>query len=159
VRVWVEQPVQWTTGRTSKAAGDSVNGYELDAVEVMPRVLNLRAFQQELLREFPVTLVGASATGIVEVRFRVELDGTTSGHQITQSTHRAFNAPTLRAIQVLRFSPARVNGQPVRAWVVQPIQWSIDGRSSAFPELDPRYDRERPSFYRPPADPCRVERC
>ena len=93
VRAWVEQPVQWTTGRsrTSEAAGDSVNGYELDAVEVLPRVLNLRAFQQELMREFPVTLVGASATGTVAVRFRVELDGTTSGHQITQSTHRAFN--------------------------------------------------------------------
>jgi TonB family protein len=161
VRVWVEQPIQWTTGRsrTSPAAGDSVNGYELSAVEVMPRVLNLRAFQQALLREFPVGEVSASATGTVQVRFRVELDGTTSSHQITQSSHRAFNEPTLRAVQVLRFAPARVNGQPVRAWVVQPIQWSIDGRSPAFPELDPRYRRERPSIFSPPADPCRVERC
>jgi TonB family protein len=161
VRAWVDLPIQWSTGRSprSAAAGDSVSGYELSAVEVLPRPLNIRAFQQAMMREFPVAIVSASATGTVEVRFRVELDGTTSGHHIMRSTHSAFDEPTIRAIQVLRFSPARVNGQPVRAWVVQPIQWSIDGRSPAYPELDPRYDRERPSFYRPPADPCRVERC
>jgi TonB family protein len=164
VWVWMEVPVEWGTpasapASASAASGDSVNGYELSAVEDLPRPLNLRAFQQEMLREFPVSVVSASATGTVQVRFRVELDGTTSGHHITHSTHHAFNEPTLRAIQVLRFSPARVNGQPVRAWVEQPIQWSIEGRSPAFPEVDPRYNRERPSFFRPPPDPCRVERC
>lgn len=160
VWVWMEVPLEWGHPRSaSAAAGDSVAGYELSAVEELPRPLNLQAFREALWREYPAALVSASATGTVQVRFLVDTDGTTSHHAVTHSTHRAFDEATIRAIRILRFAPGRVDGRPVRVWVVQPIQWSMDRGSQAFPELDPRYERERPSFFRPPPDPCTVQRC
>ncbi|MBW3570619.1 MAG: energy transducer TonB [Gemmatimonadetes bacterium] len=159
VWVWMEVPLEWgQPGSASAAAGDSVNGYELNEVDVLPRPLNLRRFEQALWREYPAALVSASATGTVQVRFRVQPDGTTSDHVVTHSTHHGFDEATIRAMRVLRFSPARVNGRPVPVWADLPIQWSMDRGSRAYPELDPRYERERPMLRASP-DPCLRERC
>jgi TonB family protein len=160
VRVWVEQPVQWMTdaalaGAATAAPGDSVNGYELSAVEVLPRVVDRQAFGRALAEGYPPVLRDAGTGGMVHVRFRVEVDGTTSHASITHSTHHDFDAPTLRAVQFLRFRPARIGGKPVRVWVEQPIQWTISGTSGFMP---PRYEPDRGRF-RPPPNPCSVTQC
>jgi TonB family protein len=159
VRVWVQQPIHWVLERPSRspAAGDSVNGYELSQVEVLPRPLNSQMLGRELARWYPAPLRDAGTEGTVHVRFRVEPDGTTSNYSVTRSTNSMFDGATLRAIRVLRFRPAQVGGRSVRAWVELPIQWTVKGAPGSS-GLD-RYERDRPSFYHPPADPCRVERC
>ncbi|HEX5872928.1 MAG TPA: energy transducer TonB, partial [Longimicrobium sp.] len=159
VWVWMEVPVEWTAPegyRDPNASGDSINGYELSAVDVLPRILNAQAFGRALAEAYPPALRDAGEQGMVQVRFRVEPDGTTSHATITRSTEHGFDAPTLEAVRTLRFRPAKVNGRPVRVWVEQPIQWTVSG---AGPEWTaPRYERDRGRFRLPP-DPCRVSQC
>jgi TonB family protein len=137
VPVRVEQPIAWRAqpaadimeqgvAAASRGPGDSVNGYELSAVEDLPRLVNRQTFGADLARLYPRALRDAGLQGMVVVRFRVEVDGTTSNAVITRSTNYAFDTPTLEAVRGMRFSPARLNGRPVRVWVEQPIQWSVD---------------------------------
>lgn len=135
----VEQPVTWRAdapmeytggngGTILFGRGDSVNGYELGEVEDLPRPVDAPAFSEALMQAYPQDLRAGRISGTVHVRLRVEEDGTTSNHEITRSTDRQFNAPTLRAIRVLRFRPARIGGRPVKVWVTQPVQWTPDGQ-------------------------------
>ncbi|HEX2077839.1 MAG TPA: energy transducer TonB, partial [Longimicrobium sp.] len=132
VWVWMEVPVEWSDPG-ALAAADTADGYELSAVEELPRVINAGEFGRALARSYPPLLRDRGTDGIVIVRFRIEVDGTTSNASIVHTTHRAFAEPTLSALAVLRFRPAEVNGRPVRAWVEQPIHWSSQG---GRPELD-----------------------
>jgi TonB family protein len=135
VPVRVEQPITWRAEEPSDfvgqgeagepAHGNPVDGYALSEVDELPRPLNGAAFQSALAHSYPMSLRSAGISGTVQVRFRVELDGTTTNHSITQSSNLEFNTPTLNAIRVLRFRPARLNGQPVRVWVEQPVQWMV----------------------------------
>lgn len=145
VWVWLEVPVDWEEPR-----GDSIDGYELSAVEVLPRLVNGPAFGRALARAYPPYLRDAGVQATVQVRFRVEVDGTISNPTIILSTDPRFNEPTLEALQGIRFRPARVNGRPVRVWVVQPIQWSLAG------DWMPRtYEPDRGRFTSP--RPCSVQ--
>jgi TonB family protein len=126
VAVRVEQPITWRV-EPADAAGDepageiAVDGREPSAVEELPRLLNYGDFQRALNREYPRESAPARAT--LHLRFRVELDGTVSDPQVTYSTDPSFNEPALRVIRMLRFRPARVDGEPVKVWIDQPIEW------------------------------------
>jgi TonB family protein len=136
VWVWMEVPVEWEkpAERAPAASGDSINGYELSAVEVLPRVVNGSAFARALVHAYPPYLLHAGMQGTVQVRFRVEVDGTITRATITHSTDHRFDEATLEAVQFLRFRPARVNGKPVRVWVEQPIQWTVSGTQAYEPD-------------------------
>ncbi|HEU4884227.1 MAG TPA: TonB family protein [Longimicrobium sp.] len=101
--------------------------YELSAVEEMPTLSNRSDFARQLQRNYPPLLRDAGVAGTVQVRFRVQPDGRVDGESITitSTTHEQFNEPTIRAVRVLRFRPAKVNGRPVPVWVEQPIQWQV----------------------------------
>jgi TonB family protein len=138
VWVWMEVPVEWTDpGDSAPVMGDSEEGYELSAVTDLPRVRNTLAFQQALVREYPPHLRDAGVQGVVQVRFRVEPDGTTSNPVVTHASERGFAEATLRAIQTLRFNPARLNGRPVRVWVELPIHWTVMDTTPAASTLPP----------------------
>ncbi|HEU4882818.1 MAG TPA: TonB family protein [Longimicrobium sp.] len=127
VAVRVEQPITWRV-EPAAAAGDepaeaiAADERELSGVEELPVPLNIRDLQRAMDQEYPRESAPARAT--VQLRFRLELDGTVSDPRVTHSTDPGFNEPALRVIQVLRFSPARVNGEPVKVWVEMPIEWS-----------------------------------
>ncbi|WP_420129195.1 energy transducer TonB [Longimicrobium sp.] len=126
VAVRVEQPITWRVVAATAPVvleGDTTV-YEITAVGEAPRLLNARQFGDVLAREYPLTSYDASMQAEVRVRFRVEADGTTNTPSVTRSTDPRFDEATLRAVQVLRFSPARLNGQPVRVWVEQPVHWT-----------------------------------
>lgn len=141
VPVRVEQAIVWRTEAPPPVAvaavpvapptGDDVNGYELGAVTEFPRLRNPQVFMRALEREYPPALRQAGHGGLVHVRFRVEPDGTPRDPVITHTSDPAFVEPTLRALAVMRFTPARLNGRPVPVWVNQPIQWAV------MPEPDP----------------------
>ena len=101
--------------------------YELSAVEELPRPTNTADLSRQLARNYPPLLRDAGVTGTVQVRMRVLEDGRVDGEsiQITSSTHEQFDEPTMRAVRVLRFRPAKVNGRPVKVWVDLPIQWTV----------------------------------
>ncbi|HEX6911729.1 MAG TPA: energy transducer TonB [Longimicrobium sp.] len=101
--------------------------YELNTVEEMPQPTNIREFSQALNAGYPAELRGAGVTGTVEVRFRLLPDGIVDpgSIQVMSSSHEQFNEPTLRAVRMLRFRPARVNGRPVRVWITLPVLWTV----------------------------------
>jgi TonB family protein len=139
VWVWMEVPVEWSDPG-ALAVADTADGYELTAVEELPRAINSSEFGRALARAYPPLLRDRGTDGTVMVRFRIEVDGTTSNASVVHSTHRAFIEPTMSALAVLRFTPAEVKGRPVRVWVEQPIYWTVHGGP---PELDLRTRRAR----------------
>jgi TonB family protein len=142
VGVRVEMPITWEPGTTpvDEPGADSTAGYRLSEVEEMPRVLNRTVLRTALERGYPPHLRDAGTTGTVAVRFRVETDGSISQTSIIRSSHPHFNEAALRAVQVLRFAPAKIDGKPVRAWVVLPIQWEATG--AGFEDPTPGYGRQ-----------------
>ncbi|HYR06919.1 MAG TPA: TonB family protein [Longimicrobium sp.] len=144
VPVRVEQPITWRVDTAAVAVADESSApastdvlevadvlegaakvYELSEVEELPDILNVRDFQRALRSEHPRVDSHPGRQAEVQVRFRVHEDGSTSHATITRSTDQRFNTPTLRAVRVLRFRPARVEGRPVKVWVEQPISWSL----------------------------------
>jgi TonB family protein len=144
VAVRVEQPITWRVEPAVVAAADELVAsapedeldvadvlegaarvYELSQVEELPRLLNVRDFQRALRSEHPHVDSHPGRQAEVQVRFRVHEDGSTSHATVTRSTDQRFNTPTLNAVRVLRFRPARVDGRPVVVWVEQPISWSL----------------------------------
>jgi TonB family protein len=127
VGVRVAMPITWEPGArpVDEPGPDSTAGYQLSEVEEMPRVLNGDLFSQALARGYPPHLRDAGTTGTVYVRFRVEMDGSISRTSIIRSSNPRFSEAALHAIQVLRFRPGKIDGAPVRVWVVLPIQWEI----------------------------------
>lgn len=112
-------------GAGAPAAADTADGYQLSRVEEMPRPINRMEFARELARLYPPLQRDEGAQGTVQVRFRVETDGTTSNATIVATTDSAFSEPSLRAVEMLRFTPGRVAGRPVRTWVDLPIYWTV----------------------------------
>lgn len=156
VAVRVEQPITWRTEAPPPAAAAEpapaappaadADAFELSAVETLPRVLNRTEFGRALAREYPPALRRVGREGYVQVRFKVEMDGTTSNAFVTRASDPEFVEPTLRAITVLRFAPALVNGNPVKAWVEQPINWTVAQEPAEGIVPLPN----RPMFGRPP---------
>lgn len=155
VWVWMEVPVQWGQPEPAPAASaDSASGYELSDVDELPFLLNRDEFGRALGLSYPPGLRDAGREALVQVRFRIEPDGTTSNPVVTHSSDREFDAPTLRAVRMMRFFPARLNGRLVPVWAEQPIQWTVFKE----PEQPMFSVPDRPMFgtparARPPARP------
>jgi protein TonB len=121
----VESGVQQST--VERTAPPEVGTYEMSAVEDLPQLTNGAEFGRQLARNYPPLLRDAGVSGTVSVRFRVMENGTVdvASISVTSSTHEQFNDATIRAVQRMRFRPAKVNNRPVKVWVEQPIQWQI----------------------------------
>lgn len=142
VRTRVRVPIRWQLPEAPVAAAnppadftgvgvglrraprpDSSRTYKPRQVEVPPQPINMISVRAELVQRYPASLRGSGRRGTVHVRFRVNADGRPEHFEITRSSDARFNAPTLEAVRVLRFTPARVNGRAVAAWVELPIEW------------------------------------
>jgi periplasmic protein TonB len=101
--------------------------YELSAVEEQPRPSNIPEFQRLLERNYPPLLREAGVTGTVQVRMRVEEDGTVDASSISieSASNDQFGDATKRAVARLRFRPAKVGGHAVKVWVTLPVTWAI----------------------------------
>lgn len=130
-----------------RAEADSVATFELSAVEEAPRPTNTTEFRQALDRLYPPLLRDAGVTGTVHVHIRVLEDGRVDPGSVTviNSTHEMFNDPTIRAVRVLRFRPARASGQPVRVWVELPVQWIPPDRPGPAEPAAAQQDQPRRS--------------
>jgi TonB family protein len=104
--------------------------FELAGVEELPRPTNMADFHRALRRGYPPSLRQARVSGMVQVRFRLLEDGRVDPESITitRSDNEQFNDPTRRVIRALQFSPAKVNGRPVKVWIEMPITWTPPGR-------------------------------
>ena len=102
---------------------DSGRVYELAEVETPPRPLNVADLRAALDTGFPPERLANGAGGTVNVSFVVGADGAVRQARVVSSTDAAFDAPSLSALAVLRFSPATEGGTPVATRMELPIQW------------------------------------
>jgi TonB family protein len=102
---------------------DSGRVYELAEVETTPRPVNVADLRAALDAGFPPERLATGAGGTVNVSFVVGGDGAVRQARVVSSTDAAFDAPSLSALAVLRFSPATVGGTPVATRVELPIEW------------------------------------
>ena len=104
------------------AQPDSI--YALAQVEVRPEALNGEELGAAVFAKYPPRLREAGVSGEVTVSLVVGSDGLPRNVELVSSTDTLFNAPTLEAVSLLRFSPAKIGGRPVAVRVVFPVPWT-----------------------------------
>ncbi len=102
---------------------DSARIYELTEVEQPPRAANLPELRDSMAANYPAAQLTAGTSGTVLVSFVVGPDGATRDARVLTSSDSAFDAPTVAAVQGLRFSPARLADRAVPARAQMNIQW------------------------------------
>ena len=83
----------------------------------------------ELLHFYPEAAADAGASGTVQVRYFVNVDGRVSGCVVTQSSgNAALDETTCRLIeQRYRYDPSRdADGRPVRSIIVVNQDWVLE---------------------------------
>lgn len=101
--------------------------YALSEVDVVPELQNREEIGVAIRANYPGLMRDAGINGVVTVRFIVGSDGIPerSSIQVVQSSSEAFNQGGERVAAKMRFSPARLGGAPVRAYVTLPILFSL----------------------------------
>jgi TonB family protein len=122
------QPAAAESAAPPPAARPSVDAnrvYGGGEVDQAPSLSNGPAFRSAVTRTYPASLRNTGRWGNALVSFTVGADGRVerSSISVEQASHPAFRSAAAAAISAARFTPARVNGQPVRAHVSMPITW------------------------------------
>lgn len=103
--------------------------YELAThAEVRPPVLrNRQQVAASMAREYPAGYRQQGVAGSVTVRFRVEKNGTVDDSSMSTvgQADPLFAEAAMSVARRMRFTPARVDGKPVRVWVVVPVTFQI----------------------------------
>ena len=94
--------------------------FSSDALDNPPRT------RSQVAPAYPAAERTAGITGEVVVEFLVDETGRVQQARVVQSTHPAFESPTLRAVQKWRFEPGKKNGQAVRFRMLAPVRFSLD---------------------------------
>lgn len=91
-----------------------------------PEIANRSEVARELSQVRPSELLQPGQTGTVTVRMRVLEDGTVDDPTITiLDATPGFAEGAVRAVQRMRFRPARVEGRPVKIWVRLPVTYTV----------------------------------
>lgn len=100
---------------------------ELSEVEEQPQLLNRDAVAAQLSRNYPPLLRDAGVEGNATVRLRVRRDGGVDPEsiQIENATHPMFGEAASRVVERMRFSPAKIHGEPVPVWVTLPVGFQL----------------------------------
>ena len=75
--------------------------------------------------DYPDAAKKSKREGNVTVDFVVELDGSVSRAEVSDSTEEVFNEAALAAVRRWRFSPALENGRPVVSGMTVPIEFRL----------------------------------
>lgn len=112
---------------TASAASPAEGTYELSEVEEKPEAVNRREITRLLQQHYPASLRDAGTAGEVTMKFRVGRDGRVDPEsiEVLSSTHAEFRAAARMVAAQMRFRPARVNSQPVAAWVAIPLNFRV----------------------------------
>lgn len=103
----------------------AVRTYEVTEVDYRPQPRSAADLRHQQVRNRPPGLGGQAnrATATVQVRFRVNPDGTTDSFTVTRSTDTRYDAPSIAALRSLRFHPGKLDGQSVAVWMELPLDW------------------------------------
>ena len=77
--------------------------------------------------EYPAASLRASETGIVQLAFLIDVDGTAVESKVERSSgHRRLDEAARKALSLCKFKPATVDGRPERAWAKIEYEWKLD---------------------------------
>jgi protein TonB len=101
--------------------------YDLASVDEQPGLNNRTEVQRFIERNYPPLLRDAGIAGTVTLRMRINEDGRVDGESITveNATHDGFADTAKRAVERMRFRPAKVNGKAVKVWVTLPVTFQL----------------------------------
>lgn len=74
---------------------------------------------------YPSAMKASGIEGVVMVEFEVDTKGRVVSARVRQSSDRAFEEPTLRAVLNWRFEPGRKDGRPVPFRMVIPVHFNL----------------------------------
>lgn len=74
---------------------------------------------------YPELAAWAGIEGTVVVRAQVDVDGRVSWVETLKSLDGGCEQAVVKAMKTSRFSPAKVNGRPIRAWFICPVEFRI----------------------------------
>jgi len=99
----------------------------MDMVDEAPVLLNAAEMPALVRRNYPALMRDAGVHGRATVRFVVGLDGRPEGAsmRVLDTTQELFGTAAEHVVLRLRFTPARVSGLPVRAWMTLPIEFTL----------------------------------
>lgn len=100
-----------------------------------PKILNGAEFARQAARNYPPLLRDAFISGEVVLAIRVREDGSVDSTdvRVVSATHEGFIAAARRSTSSLRFSPARLNGRPIRTWINIPVRFGLSGGANTKP--------------------------
>lgn len=75
--------------------------------------------------DYPSTMKKDGVEGIVTIEFDVDVKGRVVRARVRESTQRAFEEPTLRAVLKWRFEPGLSQGRPVPFRMVIPVNFKL----------------------------------
>jgi TonB family protein len=115
--------------------------YDLSQVETQPSLANAADVQHSIVREYPRLLRDAGVSGTATLRMRVLPDGRVDrgSVRVENTTHDAFSRAAVAVAAMMRFTPARLNGEPVPVWVTLPVTFEVmrNARSASATDVDP----------------------
>jgi TonB family protein len=94
-----------------------------------PRMVNKGEITRLLVHLYPFRLRANGVEGDVTLTFIIGRDGRVDMRSVTvlASEHPDLTEPTLRALSMMRFRPARVSGEAVRVRATLPVRWVLNG--------------------------------
>jgi len=109
------------------ASAPGGRAYVLSEVDVVPELINREEVGVAIRANYPALMHDAGVQGVVTVRFIVGADGIPerSSIQVVQTTTEQFREAGQRVAARMRFTPARLGGAAVRAYVTLPISFSL----------------------------------
>jgi TonB family protein len=130
---------RWFRQMDASQPADSLNSYtrdnwgiilplEADSVPAKltenPRIVNLSEIELAIRDAYPTGLRDAGIGGTVAIHFLVTESGEVERIRLGQiSAYAAINEAALAVAEVYRFSPARVDQEPVPVWVSHAISF------------------------------------
>lgn len=102
---------------------DTGRVYALAEVQELPVPTNPDALHAALAAGYPPALRDAGTGGTVMLSFMIGADGAVREPRVVSSSDAAFDAPSMAAVGVLRFTPGTVGGRAVATRVEIPVQW------------------------------------
>lgn len=106
-----------------------------DVLAEPPRMVNQGEITRLLRRLYPRRLRATGVQGNVTLAFVIGRDGRVEMRsvRVVGTAHPDLTEPTLRALAVMRFRPARVSGEAVRVRAVLPVHWVLRGALAQAP--------------------------
>jgi TonB family protein len=102
--------------------------------ETPPECLNLEAVQQKI--GFPLEAKRAGASGKVIAKVTVDPSGKVSKSEIMESPSQLLSDAVMAHIGDLKFTPAKMDGKPIKSIVQVPIVFDNAGSDKVFTSLE-----------------------